>query len=99
MIDILKDKVVPLEHAKKLLPGKPDRSTIYRWALGDGAHGVKLETVKVGRKRFTSEQAIQRFVDAMTAAAAGEPVTVIRTNRQRRHAIKTAAARLAKAGI
>ncbi|MGH6961195.1 MAG: DUF1580 domain-containing protein, partial [Dongiaceae bacterium] len=65
------EDIIRLEDAKKVIPGRPDRATIYRWALGDGSAGVRLETVKVGRKRFTSKQAIQRFVEASTAAAGG----------------------------
>jgi hypothetical protein len=98
-IQVLEEDVVPLEDAKKLLPGRPDRSTIYRWALGSGSYGVKLESAKVGRKRFTSAQAIQRFVEAVTAAADGQAPPSIRTGRQRHKEMRAAERRLADAGI
>lgn len=99
MIDVLSEDVLPLADAKKLLPGRPDRSTIYRWALGGGSHGVKLQSAKVGRKRFTSRQAIQRFVEAVTAAADGEVPPVMPTRRERRKKMKAAERRLSEAGI
>jgi hypothetical protein len=98
-IQVLEEEVLPLEDAKKLIPGRPDRSTIYRWALGGGSHGIKLESAKVGRKRFTSKQAIQRFVEAVTAAADGEIPPAIRTSRQRQKQMREAERRLASAGI
>lgn len=100
MIDVLAEEVLELGDARKLLPGRPDRATIFRWALGTGSHGVRLETVKVGRKRFTSKQAIQRFVEASTAAADGKAVpATVRTSRQRQKAIHAAERRLAAEGL
>jgi len=37
--------------------------TIQRWALY-GIRGIRLESVKVGRDRLTSAEAVQRFIDA-----------------------------------
>lgn len=58
-------------------------STTWRWAL----HGVKqvlLETHCRGGRRFTTEEAFDRFIEATTAAAKSHPATpVSRTSRQR----------------
>lgn len=101
MIDILSEDLIRLEDAKKILPGRPDRATIYRWALGKGTHGVRLESVKCGgRARFTSKQACQRFVEAVTAAAdKREAPPAVRTSRQRQQDAAAAAKRLKAAGI
>ncbi|MHB1033724.1 MAG: DUF1580 domain-containing protein [Pirellulales bacterium] len=80
------------------LPGRPNISTLHRWRLR-GIHGVKLETVLIGGRRFTSLEAMQRFADATTAAQAGEPVATIATSAQRTRAIARAEAELSAAGI
>lgn len=98
-IQVLEEDVLRLDDAKKLLPGRPDRSTVYRWALGPGSHGVRLESFKVGRRRFTTKQAIQRFVEAVTVAADGNKQPVVRSHREREKAITSAEKRLEQAGI
>ncbi len=59
------------------IPGRRGNSrlnlaTVYRWA-SDGLHGIKLETLKIGGTRVTSEAALKRFFEALTtpAVAAG----------------------------
>lgn len=73
--------------------------TIWRWT-GRGVKGVRLETFSIGGRRFTTQQAFQRFVAATTAAANGQdPTPASRTNRQRESAIARAERELEKAGI
>ena len=43
------------------------KSTLRRWA-GLGLRGVRLETIKVGARRCTSREALQRFVRRLTEA-------------------------------
>jgi hypothetical protein len=51
------------------LPGGPvNISTIHRWRHV-GCRGVLLETVLRGGVRYTSKEAMQRFVHAVTEAA------------------------------
>lgn len=69
-----------------------------RW-VAQGVHGIRLETLKVGRTRVTSKQALQRFCEAVTAAADGDIAPVVRTSRTRRRAMKASERRLAEAGI
>jgi len=42
------------------------RTTIYRWAGETGFKGVRLETIQVAGMKYTSRQAIQRFVERTT---------------------------------
>jgi hypothetical protein len=61
MIDIFKEQIRSYAETSKILPGKPHCATIARWAL-KGRKGVRLESVVIGSRRFTSVEAIERFV-------------------------------------
>jgi hypothetical protein len=71
MIDPLNDTLVSLTDAAKLLPGRPSVHLLWRWRTA-GVRNVKLETVLIGGKRYTSTEAIQAFVRRTTAAADGD---------------------------
>lgn len=53
-------------------PGSRNRkvsiATIYRW-LTKGVRGAKLETMVMGKARFTSKEAIERFLIAQNPIA------------------------------
>ena len=68
------EKRVTFSQATRYVPGEPHVSQIYRWALR-GLRGVKLEWIQVGGKRFTSVEAIERFIAGLTRAAGGEVAT------------------------
>ncbi len=64
--------------------------TVWRWRQR-GVRGVRLETFMVGGRRFTTQEAHRRFVEAVTAAADGPhlpeptasarpPLTVLRSS-------------------
>ena len=93
---ILSERRLTLSQAARTLDVNP--STTWRWAL-NGVRGVRLETFNVGAKRYTTEVAIERFVNATTAAAATGPMPSARTPRQREQAIKNAEDSLAKEGM
>jgi hypothetical protein len=79
MIDLNRERVLPLERASKLriLPRRrknkrPHPATLYRWAQR-GCRGVRLETIRVGGTLCTSVEAIQRFCNRLSQAdSAGE---------------------------
>ena len=58
--------------AERLPPrgdGKPCHpNTVARWARL-GLNGVILETIKVGGRRYTSQEACQRFFEDLTKAS------------------------------
>jgi hypothetical protein len=66
--DLLDEKLLSLGQACRVVPGKVNPSTIWRWHRL-GVRGVKLETVVLGGRRFTSREAIGRFAQASTRAA------------------------------
>ncbi len=97
MQDISTETAIAVNKSPAHIPGRPHVSSVWRWVL-KGVRGVKLETFVVGCQRFTTKEAIERFIAATTAKANGEP-TPIRTPRQRQRAIDAAERELAKAGI
>ena len=78
-IDIKAETLVPLSETgdwyAEQAGYRPNRSTVHRWRTR-GARGVKLETVLIGGKRFTSEEKLQAFNAATTAAADGAEAVV-----------------------
>ena len=74
---------------------KPNRSTTMRWRTR-GSRGVKLESVRIGGRRFTSEEAIERFNAAVTAIADGYALSPANAESQ---AARDADAFLASEGI
>jgi hypothetical protein len=65
MIDPDSEDLVLLTRAK--IPRNPHTATRWRWAFA-GVHGpdgpVRLETLKLGGQRYTTPQAVQRFIRA-----------------------------------
>ncbi|HUY32009.1 MAG TPA: DUF1580 domain-containing protein [Pirellulales bacterium] len=96
-IDLANETPLSLSEATALLPGRPHLSTVWRWVL-KGVRGVRLETLVSGGRRYTTHEALERFVAGTTAAAHGQPAPV-RTPKQRARAIAAAEAELERAGI
>jgi hypothetical protein len=99
MIDIQNEDLITLiQAARQQPPGRRGRpvhvSTIVRWA-DRGIRGVRLETVRIGGRRLTSRQALQRFADRLTGADS-EPV---RPRAEARKAHRIAEARLDELGV
>jgi hypothetical protein len=100
MIDITKEQMLSLKMAARLIPGRDGKpvhlSTIWRWIL-KGRRGVKLESIVIGGSRFTSREAMTRFIEALNPEQ--QPVGTIRTSQQRLRASERAAEDLERAGI
>ncbi len=94
MIDIQTERLVTLAEATRILPGRPSISTLWRWRH-KGVGGRRLETVRIGGKRFTSREAIARFArqdgDAPTSAG--------RSTSDREKAIRAAERELSAEGV
>ena len=63
MNKMIQEALVPLSKARELFPQAPSPATLERW-VRIGAHGVKLEIIRIGKNRYTSEEAVHRFIDA-----------------------------------
>lgn len=55
--------LVKLTDLTAILPGKPHISTIRRY-VAEGVRGHRLQTVRVGGRRFVSPEAINEFIKA-----------------------------------
>ncbi len=89
-IDIQSENTCSITDAAKLFPGKPHVASVWRW-IHLGIHGQRLETIRVGGRRFTSHEAIARFIERTTAAADGLE-TPARIAKQRQNGIQRAEA-------
>jgi len=98
-IDFETERCIPIGEAPKHIPGRPSLASVYRW-MTNGVRGARLETIVVGGQRFTSIEAIQRFIERTTANSPGASAPVPRpTSRQREAAIRKAERELERAGI
>ena len=64
-LHLLTEHVISMSQAAREVPTnpRPNPATIWRWAK-KGINGVKLESVNVGSRIFTSSQALTRFLEA-----------------------------------
>lgn len=93
MIDHESEQLLSMTAAAKLLPGRPNVATLWRWRTS-GCRGHRLETILFGGRRYTSREAIARFL----AAINGEPIRS-ETPRQRERAIAQAEKRAEQLGV
>ena len=69
LIDTQTETIIAFSDARNAVPGIDRRlslATLHRWRL-HGVRGVKLETVLIGGMRYTSHEAIARFIAAQNA--------------------------------
>lgn len=69
---ILGEKPLSLAQAARVVPhadedSPPNPATIYRW-IRRGICGVHLESLRVGRRLYTSAEAVRRFLTRVTLA-------------------------------
>ena len=98
-IDVQTETVVSFSDARSAFPGIDRRlslATLHRWRL-NGVRGVKLETILIGGLRYTSREAIDRFIAAQNADDA--PAAPVITPAQRRRQSEAARLALQEAGV
>jgi hypothetical protein len=69
---LLEESLVPLTEACGYFPVKCSRTSIERWAR-KGSRGATLETILLGGRRYTSREAIKRFVRSQLQPEAERP--------------------------
>ena len=86
MIDIESEELGSLNKAAKWFPTRPHCSTVWRWGTR-GVRGVHLDTVTIGGRRYTSREAVQRFLEATQAttsqSVSARSVTGVPSRRRR----------------
>lgn len=92
-IDPNSEQLVTLSQAAKLFPKPPHIATLHRWRM-KGVRGVQLQTILIGGLRYTSKEAITRFIGAQNAGDTPEL-----TPQQRQRQSETAREELRKHGI
>lgn len=95
-IDCDIETLISFSDARSAFPGIKRRlslATLHRWRLS-GVRGVKLETILIGGLRFTSREAIARFIAAQNESTT--PVTPGLTAQQRRRQSEAAHSELEK---
>jgi hypothetical protein len=71
MLETLAATLILLSKAGRLLPTNPSPATLHRWAF-KGINGVKLETYKIGGRRYTTAEALERFVFRLSESRASD---------------------------
>lgn len=95
MIDPAIEEMIPFQQASRRIPGNPSLCALHRWRL-NGVRGARLETLLVGGTRFTSSEAISRFIAAQNC---DESPALTLTPKQRRIQAESANRVLQEAGI
>jgi len=68
MIDLTRDQIRPVpELLSGILRKKIHPATIWRWTRQGLKNGAKLEVVRIGRKLYSTEEAVQQFAAACAA--------------------------------
>lgn len=73
MINIASEQLISLAEAAGMLPcgrkGRyPNVKTVYAWTT-HGCRKILLASIQAGGRRVTSKEAVQRFIQELTAAA------------------------------
>lgn len=101
-IDIHNESLFPFPKlpakAEMLTGDRIHRATAERWRMR-GCRGVTIETILIGGKRYCSDEALQRFVERVTAAADGTSSLTASTPAAARKAHEKACRELDEAGI
>ena len=97
MINVRVETLLSFNAALTAFPGGKRQclATLHRWRL-HGVRGTRLETVLIGGARYTSAEAIDRFIAAQNA---GETPTPQFTPSQRRRMGEDARKALAEIGV
>ena len=66
--ELLNETLITMTTACKAFPmGHVSRSCLERWIRKGVRNGARLETVCIGWKRYTTQEAIERFISSMNA--------------------------------
>lgn len=61
------DEYIAISEVSRYIPGRPSRSTVWRWML-NGVRGHRLASVHVGGRRFVTKAAIKAWLKAINEA-------------------------------
>ena len=103
LIDIDLEELLHFQKASEHFPGtrKPAIQTLHRWRLKGlvvpgSNERVKLETIKISGLRYTSREAIRRFIDQLNPCSPNEDAMTPLQRKQQSDSTRT---QLAEFGI
>ena len=67
MLDYSTENLISLRDAARLFPRPPSIATLWRWVYR-GVRGIRLESVVCGGRRYTSTEAVRRFMATTNGA-------------------------------
>lgn len=81
-IDLSAETPLSIAEAAAIIPGSPSLASVWRWVL-KGVRGNQLESLMIAGRRFTTHEAIDRFIARSNGAveaqhSAGPVVTKAR---------------------
>lgn len=96
-IDSSTETIIQFNEARTAFPGDKRLSlaTLHRWRT-KGIRGVRLETILIGGMRYTSHEAISRFIAAQNAEESPAPAI---SPSQRKRLAEAAQVALSRAGV
>lgn len=96
-IDCDSETILSFNEARTAFPGgkRLSLATLHRWRL-HGVRGIRLETALIGGSRYTSAEAISRFIAAQNRDETPAPQF---TPSQRQRMSEAARKELAKIGV
>ncbi len=102
MLDLSQETIISFNEAAGRIPSyRPGRkthvATLHRWAK-DGVRGVKLDSARLGGRLVTSDEALQRFSDALSQNPDAS-VPPVQSSAARTKAVERAERELDKIGI
>ena len=60
--NLASETLIPMNRAGKEFPTPVSRTALERW-IRSGVRGIRLESILIGTRRFTSTEAIARFIE------------------------------------
>lgn len=73
--EIESEGLITLSEAAKRLPGKPSLPTLWRWCA-KGVRGVRLAHLRLGRRIFTTVEALNEFGASCTRREAPKTIAI-----------------------
>ena len=70
-LDPLDPDLVNVTQLAQSLPDPPSRQVLWRW-IAKGIHGIKLRSVRIGRRSYSTPAEFRAFLVATQRAAAAE---------------------------
>lgn len=79
-IDLSAETPLTIAEAAAIIPGSPSLASVWRWVL-KGVRGNRLESLMIAGRRFTTHEAIDRFI-ARSNVEPSAPTVVTKSRRK-----------------